>query len=492
MCTHLRRIFNPYSRRSILVPCGKCDACLQEKACKRSNRIRNNITPDKIALFCTLTYTNDYVPYILRSDLYGDNGDINVYRNASCRFTYSRHDHRYSFKKDSGCRPIDKVFVPFENRCCSVYDNTITRYQGLIGLGKEYIGVPYYKDLQLFYKRLRQILNRHYDYKKQFSYFSCSELGGHTYRPHFHSLIFIDPEDEKIFRNAILEAWPYADKCRTQKYIELARDAASYVSSYVNCHLDVLPLFEVPVFKPSHSASKDFGVVLDCFSLSSIVRKIDSGDLHYYRRQKFDGETDVLSVPVPEYVINRYFPKFKGSSWLTSSQLSCVLSSPERIAEVFCDGSRGFLHKESGKIIPFQVSSKIDNPLYDFSPKETYRIYVRLKNCLDRFIRETGLNNLDYALYYQKAWSLHQQSSIKDSLMNIQEYNDWSDYYENANDVVAGLCSAPTLFDLSLQCDPNARKDIVDKSNNFKVLFHKLDKQKKVTNYCMSRMGHHV
>ena len=76
--------------------------------------------------------------------------------------------------------------------------------------------------------------------------------------------------------------------------------------------------------------------------------------------------------------------------------------------------------------------------------------------------------------------------------MNIQEYIDWSDYYENANDVVAGLCSAPTLFDLSLQCDPNARKDIVDKSNNFKVLFHKLDKQKKVTNYCMSRMGHHV
>ena len=79
MCTHCRYVFNRYSRRHVLVKCGKCDACKQEKAIARANRIRNNLTYGKIALFITLTYANDYVPFVYRSDLIGY-GDLNVYR----------------------------------------------------------------------------------------------------------------------------------------------------------------------------------------------------------------------------------------------------------------------------------------------------------------------------------------------------------------------------------------------------------------------------
>ena len=61
MCTNSRFIWNPYARKKILVKCGKCDACKQEKALARSTRIRNNVTSGTIALFITLTYTNDYL-----------------------------------------------------------------------------------------------------------------------------------------------------------------------------------------------------------------------------------------------------------------------------------------------------------------------------------------------------------------------------------------------------------------------------------------------
>ena len=55
MCLNARYIFNPYSRRKVLVNCGKCKACLQEKACARSNRIRNNIYDGEIALYVKVT-----------------------------------------------------------------------------------------------------------------------------------------------------------------------------------------------------------------------------------------------------------------------------------------------------------------------------------------------------------------------------------------------------------------------------------------------------
>ena len=60
MCINKRWIFNPYSRKRILVKCGKCPACLTEKARHRAGRIKNNIYKGQVSLFCTLTYANKH------------------------------------------------------------------------------------------------------------------------------------------------------------------------------------------------------------------------------------------------------------------------------------------------------------------------------------------------------------------------------------------------------------------------------------------------
>ena len=493
MCTNQRYIFNRYSRKAVLVKCGHCPACLQEKACARANRIRNNFDGSHIALFVTLTYTNDFVPYVRRSDLYSDSLDVYVYRNCSGRFTYSRFSG-LSFSKKRETVILDSVYVPEESRL----DGSVRDLPSLTGLGHDCVGVTYYPDLQNFFKRLRQIIIRDYEKVPEFSYFSCSELGGHTYRPHFHGLLFIRPDDEEIFRSAILKAWPYADKRRTKKYIEVAKDASSYVASYVNSNTSLYPLFQVSQFKPSHSMSKGFGVVLDCFSLRSVLSKIDARDLHYYSRKKFDGTSVAVPLSLPEYVVNRYFPKFKGFGRLAASQLRRILLAPESVGYVL--GDHNYLIDYHDKYLarswslPIGCCSDVDNLCYSFSPAETYQIYVRLENAYQRFHAETGLGRFDYCYYYMLVWSLLSLTRLKDSLTGVEAVEDWSDYYENANDLEFSLVRNDSLqdLDLTLQLDPNKRVDIVSKTNNFMVLFDKLDKRKKVTNYIMAKIGHFV
>ena len=61
MCTNAHYVTNVYTGKRLLVRCGKCEACQQEKATARSNRIRNNLKDGYIALFSTHTYSNNWL-----------------------------------------------------------------------------------------------------------------------------------------------------------------------------------------------------------------------------------------------------------------------------------------------------------------------------------------------------------------------------------------------------------------------------------------------
>ena len=468
MCINSRFIYNPYSKRSILVKCGNCECCQQEKAALRSNRIRNNMSFGTIALFVTLTYTNDYVPYIKRSDLASDSFDVNVYRNADFRYTFSRYQG-LNAKKVDGISIVDNVFIPLEYRSSSTL-------HGLVPLQKsssDNIGVCLYSDFQKFIKRLRVNLERKYHVTGRFSYFVCSEYGAKTNRPHFHALLFIPSSFEKEFRQAILASWSYADSRRTSRYIEIARDAASYVSSYVNGNSNIPECLQ-DRFAQKHHYSQHFGVGLDCFSLASLLEKIEQRALYYYTRKEFDGASCVNDVPIPAYVINRFFPKFKGYSWLSDYSLFNIARKPYEVCNEL---------------------SKIDNPLYHYSPKESYAIYVRLSNAQNYFCDCTGLSPFDFGHYYVLVWNLLSSQHLKDSYKDIEQLSDFADFYDNANDLYNGLVSAPTLPDSiydDLVVNPNERSDVVLRNIVMLDLYTRMNKQKKVTNIIMSYNGHNV
>ena len=171
MCTHQRFVFNPYSRKNVLVKCGKCPSCQQEKAFSRATRIRNNLTDGTIALFFTLTYSNDYLPYIDKLDLYEDcfRGDVVVYRNASIRRVYDRHSGETRWKKTS-----ERSIIGYVNSF-DIDFSDLEKIPSPTGMCNSYLSVCWYHDIQDFFKRLRQYLIRENNYEKSFSYYSLHE-----------------------------------------------------------------------------------------------------------------------------------------------------------------------------------------------------------------------------------------------------------------------------------------------------------------------------
>ena len=85
MCINKRWIINEYTRKRILVKCGKCEACMVEKAHHRAGRIKNNVYKDEVSLFCTLTYANECLPYVKVEDLNNKVTHLPVYRDSVVR-----------------------------------------------------------------------------------------------------------------------------------------------------------------------------------------------------------------------------------------------------------------------------------------------------------------------------------------------------------------------------------------------------------------------
>lgn len=99
----------------------------------------------------------------------------------------------------------------------------------------------HYSDVQLFWKRLRKEL------KKPIKYFCCGEYGEHTFRPHYHAIVF--GVDSLALSSVLNEKWdkgfvslaPVNDARLkyTVKYIlkqdDFKRSFPNYVKPFIRC-----------------------------------------------------------------------------------------------------------------------------------------------------------------------------------------------------------------------------------------------------------------
>lgn len=464
MCTNSRIIFNHYTRKAVRVSCGHCKECLQEMACRRANRIRNHSCFGDIALFVTLTYDPRFIPYVLRSEI-EECKEVNIYRDSSVRFY-------------RGIEIIRKGRVILD----SVY---ITDYVDLKGIPSprkspsDYIGVCYYKDLQNFIKRLRINLYRDYPYDNiKLSFYSCSEYGSYSKRPHFHLLLFVKSDYAQKVQSAITKSWSFADRARTAKYVEIAKNAASYVASYVNCPFTDSSLLAHDAFRAKHSYSKGFGVRLQCFSLASILEKYRRGDLRYNVATFKDGVPSVSSFSVPEYVINRFFPKFKGYFLFAPNEVRELLLVPVRLFQ--------------------EVAAR--HPLLSYSQQEKHEYIVLMSHIKDKFMSQLGWSSetfdIEYPSLFVGVWTMLKSHHLVDSFMDINFVDSLYEFYENSNELVNG-CVSSDLLDIlpdldKYQQDPNSRRDLLNRHLHFVELYNKLDKNKRIVNYAMSKNNHFV
>lgn len=462
MCTHCHYIYNKYIHKRILVPCGKCEECRQTKADSRAFRIRNSIGYNDMAVFITLSYDNNWLPVIKRSDL-EERKSIPIYRRFS--------DH--SFTKIG-----EQFLTAFPPDFDSKYLRSPVRYGY-----NDYVGVPYYKDVQNFFKRLRINLKRNgYNYKVK--YYACTEVGPTTFRPHCHICAIIPKGNFENFRDLVVKSWPFANKDITFRNTEIARNCASYVASYVNSDSRIPKFFQKFGFRVRHSYSQNFGLAAPSFSPLEVLEKVRRGDLFYDTTATLSAKT-IASI-VPKYVINRLFPQFKGFSRIPPRSLPFFLQRIERYAKVL---------NYTDKI--FRI---------DYSEKELMAINTSLRNKYNYLA--SLLNNdpslptykfSDYVADYCSAWrvysSCRQKYFYQKSLEEI-ELHKWPEHYDNINEVYFGIVSADkSVFNretLLPFCNYNELPLRLQRNDEMTDRYTKMVKRRKVTNHIMVKLGYNV
>lgn len=447
MCTNLRWIRNKYTDTRILVTCGHCKACLQEKANKRATRLKNEMSSNKIALFVTLTYDRHSCPYVLHDDVLSELDSLPIYRDISIR-------------RNPITGKFIRKFKRVEIETCEVPNYSMnTNFLPYLkkSSGKK-VGVCLFSDVQDFNKRLRQNLKRKYNYDGKYKVFNTFEYGSNTLRPHIHLLVYIEPCLLKTFRSAIVESWPFADRNRTLSNIQIARDAASYVASYVNSG-SKLPLFIKKNFPPKYSFSQGLGTSRDSFQLSSLLERVQRGTLSYNLETSRNGVKCSVNLPVPKYVVNRFFPLFKGYSRLTSDEISYVLHSVERCGSVY----------EAIKRIDDNRMRLLYHPLVDVKKREhmifwtiedMFKIGTMLHNAYIRYKRLTGRSVYDFSIDYQSTWSCYKNTIIKRFMLDDEPLE-----YKYDNKLTDLVTPRRLARDRSLS-DLYDRKDKTKKVNN--------------------------
>ena len=471
MCVNTRRIFNKYSGTWLQVNCGRCPACRQQKADARARRIRATHQSGKLCLFITLTYAPNYLPFIKLDELKEKPAKLNIYRNAVCRYVSKpvkdKDNYDVFFKQQYQPDTIlDTVDVTYPPDGVDFLYNIHTAEKSRHGE----ISVVYYKDLQNFIKRLRINLDRHYGITERFESFQCCEIGPTTQRAHFHLLLFIPAMYEASYRKCICQSWRFAHYSITSRQIKIARDAASYVSSYCNRPSDFPPLFETSSLKPRSSMSQWLGFGFHRFDREEVFDAVRQGNLFYNEYRSISGTPVLFRVSLPNYVLNRYFPKFKGLSRLLRftnyERLQYFIANPSRIAEY-----------------AYEI---------EYSDEDIHNISVMLIGAL----RRSNLSKSDFALLYCKSLQLRFSSSLQ--MMYELQVDDRSIFesYDNINDYLTGYVHSLSLPPVNsvAEFDPQPNNFLFRRlmTDYYSLRFEKKLKQRKVNNYTMSKVGFYV
>lgn len=470
MCTNRKYITNQYTGKRMIVPCGKCDACKQAKANRVANRIKSAIPDGFIGLFAGLTYREKYIPYVTKTDLNNYELDrIPIYRDVQLRHFKGR------IIEHSFCEPFDWIDLvdtetgEIDKKDCFFHPNLWNNETK--SFHQEHMGIIYFKDVQDFFKRLRINLSRRQGFDMpSIRYFVTSEYGEEKYRPHFHILVITERENYETVKSAIVDSWSFEDRDLLERNIEIAKDVASYVASYVNCGTDFPRCFS-RLAAPKHSQSKNFGVEIPAFRLDSLLANADKGTMSYRRATKVNGVPTVFDVPIPKYVINRYFPQFKGLCRFAPDSLDIALRFPYQM----------FRYAKSDAITNYGVGND--------GVDDYWKSYIRLVHCRDKYIELTGKTIYDYAIDYQRVWNCYKNTVYRMLFDDVDE--PILEKYDNIDTVVKGTLRNDTLQQLinshpDCETDFNCFRKQKQITEHLSSLYRKKMKHKKTNNFIYS------
>ncbi len=483
MCLYQRYIKNPYTGKDVYVKCGHCNACLQEKAARRTSRIRNNVSPGQTALFVTLTYANIFVPYVKRSELKSFEFSVPVYRDASIR--RNRVGSDYTFLQSIKRTTTQIASIDYDNSINFLQDGEkvpeVDRLPHLKRYSKDKIGVILFSDLQRFYKRLRIILQRKFHVTSSFSYFGCAEYGPSTKRPHFHVLIFVPSSETQLFCSAISEAWQFDSIARKRKGIQIARNASSYVSAYVNSNTRLSKFYTQHSISQRHSYSQGFGMANPYFSFENVVSASEKSGFSYNKTIMRNSVPTIIDCTIPKYVIDKYFPRFLGYSSMPTDSLLQLLQCPTFYG---CLSYIASYYRTNYPYDGFHLST--DGSSLDISHR-AHALSVKLYNWQKRMF-ERGYDAISASYLHLSVHRQYTSYLYKREYQDIQNLDDFEEHYDNVRVLFRYPELAPTLQGINIHYkSPNEYPNNIEQTLSFERAYQHYDKSRKLNNAVMSK-----
>lgn len=303
MCLQPQLIRNPYTKKFMYVPCGRCDDCRIQSANLRAAQLNTYINLFPYKYLVTLTYDNEHLP-VFRNDM---SSNHILWR----RVGYKNYDVLKVFTKTFSEYLKEECYPP-----TGCDDENIT-------------AVCFYDDVQKFFKRLRK------NYGYEFKYFVCAEYGTRNLRPHYH-IIFMFNQNPGDFKSAVVSTWQLCDWNQLKLYIckdgesaynnsckRIAKEGvAGYVASYVNCNPGSDGFYQEKRFRQKTYRSKDIDFSLDAEiyeRIKKIVRYVDTGKTFYkahespFRIEYYDKEGQLSTRLISARILHSFFTKPKSS-----------------------------------------------------------------------------------------------------------------------------------------------------------------------------------
>lgn len=348
-CINPKLVHNRYTHDTIVVPCGKCTACLNAKSTQKKTICELESSCHSYTFFVTLTYNNDHVPtaeYYFNKDI----DSIEVF-DTTYRKRYRSNTRKY---KTDNRKPNSKNY----GKILSLQLNDVNKSNICLLSMKQIKGTKesitsnifkpntlFYankNDLQKYIKRLRfQIYSKT---GEQIRFYAVSEYGPKSFRPHFHILFYFDkPETLSVFRKHSIESWQYGNVVS-----ELSKGGSSnYVSTYVNSFICLPYILKTPHFMPFTTHSKYFGVGY----LRSLKKDVYSNPSVCFDGKLYQYPKSLVSIYRTSTLDTIFFPKVYGYNEFDAYTL-------RRLYTIYYD-----ISKELGYLpTPSEAMPYINNP----------------------------------------------------------------------------------------------------------------------------------
>jgi hypothetical protein len=392
--------------KDIYVPCGKCDGCLLHKANEWSQRVGMEMETTRYNIFFSLTYSNEYIPKLIKSDFYSD---------SLSPFWYSDNIYNWRYDGNKKVRRFDRIifddynfpFIPLKN--------------------SDFKCIPYLskRDLQLWLKSVRTDICKTYGKSKSksnnFRYFIIGEIGPTTFRPHYHGIIFCESKEisSYLLSCSLFENWKMCDKSRFEPYAHFADSGArGYVTQYLTSNSDIPKVYnEIKSIKPFRLSSKAPGIGYSQFDKAKVYEDVANGIIQYSRIIRRLGQSCLLSYPAG--FASTLFPKCYQYSKL----------SHERILALYgCLWREVNIHGGQYSDVCKRLSSSIRNQDFQ-SMRSCFYTCSLLNICPDTY---TWLLDRYYYLKSMVALEFFYSNSI-----NVKsDFHDYVLQYVNFSDVV--------------------------------------------------------